>query len=36
MLTIETIMRNAFEVKNPDLNLSPLTGMTWKHYIECA
>lgn len=29
-------MRNAFEVKNPDFNLSPYTGMTKKHYIECA
>jgi hypothetical protein len=29
-------MKNAFEVSNPDLNLSPLTGMTRKHYIECA
>ena len=30
------MMKNAFEVRNPDLNLSPLTGMTRKHYIECA
>jgi hypothetical protein len=29
-------MKPAFEVKNPDLDLSPLTGMTRKHYIECA
>ncbi|HEY1208581.1 MAG TPA: DUF2264 domain-containing protein, partial [Terracidiphilus sp.] len=29
-------MKNAFEVRNPDLNLNPLTGMTRKHYIECA
>ena len=29
-------MKNAFEVTNPDLNLSPMTGMTRKHYIECA
>jgi len=29
-------MKEAFEVKNPDFNLSPLTGMTRKHYIECA
>jgi hypothetical protein len=29
-------MKNAFEVKNPDFNLSPLTGMTRKHYIDCA
>ncbi len=29
-------MKNAFEVVNPDWNLSPKTGMTRKHYIECA
>jgi len=29
-------MKNAFEVINPDYNLSPYTGMTRKHYIECA
>lgn len=29
-------MKNAFTVKNPDLGLSPLTGMTKTHYIECA
>jgi hypothetical protein len=29
-------MKNAYEVKNPDFNLSPYTGMTKKHYIECA
>jgi hypothetical protein len=29
-------MKNAYEVKNPDFNLSPFTGMTKKHYIECA
>lgn len=29
-------MKNAFEVKNPDFDLSPYTGMTKKHYIECA
>ena len=29
-------MNNAFEVKNPDLNLSPFTGMSKKHYIELA
>jgi len=27
-------MKKAFEVKNPDFDLSPLTGMTKKHYIE--
>ena len=27
---------NAFEVKNPDLTLSPYTGMSKNHYIECA
>lgn len=26
----------AFEVRNPDLLLSPMTGMTRQHYIECA
>jgi hypothetical protein len=29
-------MKNAYEVKDPDFNLSPHTGMTKKHYIECA
>jgi len=29
-------VKNAFELTNPDLVLSPLTGMTRKHYIECA
>ncbi len=29
-------MKNAFVVTNPDMALSPLTGMTRKHYIECA
>ena len=29
-------MKNAYEIKNPDLNVSPFTGMTKKHYIECA
>ena len=29
-------MKNAFEVKAPDFNLSPYTGMTKKHYIACA
>jgi hypothetical protein len=29
-------MKNAFEINNPDVNISPLTGMTKKHYIECA
>lgn len=29
-------MKKAFEVKNPDLELSPFTGMTKKHYIELA
>ncbi|MFP4367772.1 MAG: DUF2264 domain-containing protein [Bacteroidales bacterium] len=26
----------AFEVNNPDFKLSPFTGMTRKHYIDCA
>ncbi len=29
-------MKNAFQVVNPDYKLSPYTGMTKKHYIECA
>lgn len=29
-------MQRVFEVKNPDYNLSPYTGMTKKHYIELA
>lgn len=29
-------MKNAYEVENPDFDLSPYTGMTKKHYIECA
>jgi len=29
-------MKNAFEVKDPDFDLSPFTGMTRKHYIDCA
>jgi hypothetical protein len=29
-------MKNAFEVKNPDLKLSPYTGMSKKHYVELA
>lgn len=29
-------MRKAFEVINPNFNLSPLTGMTREHYIDCA
>jgi len=29
-------MKNAFEVVNPDVELSPFTGMTKRHYIECA
>ena len=29
-------MKKAFEVTNPDYKLSPLTGMTRQHYIECA
>lgn len=29
-------MTNAYEIKNPDFDLSPYTGMTRKHYIECA
>jgi hypothetical protein len=29
-------LKQAFEVKDPDFELSPLTGMTRKHHIECA
>ncbi len=29
-------MKRAFEVSNPDFKLSPHTGMTRQHYIECA
>jgi len=29
-------MENAFKVINPDFNLSPMTGMTRRHYIDCA
>ncbi len=29
-------MKRAFEVSNPDPDLSPLTGMTRQHYVACA
>ena len=29
-------MKNAFEIRNPDFDLSPLTGMGRSHYIEMA
>lgn len=29
-------MKKAFEVQNPDFSLSPNTGMTKQHYIDCA
>lgn len=29
-------MKGAFEVRHPDFDLSPRTGMTRKHYVECA
>lgn len=29
-------MKTAFAVNEPDFNLSPHTGMTRKHYIDCA
>ncbi|MCE4564693.1 DUF2264 domain-containing protein [Maribellus sp. CM-23] len=29
-------MQNAFKVKDPDFELSPLTGMTKQHYIDLA
>ena len=29
-------MQKKFKVIDPDFELSPFTGMTKKHYIECA
>ena len=29
-------MNPSYQVQNPDFELSPFTGMTRKHYIECA
>lgn len=29
-------MKNAYEVNSPDFELSPYTGMTKSHYVECA
>jgi hypothetical protein len=29
-------MKSAFEVTDPDLHLSPLTGMARRHYVHCA
>ena len=29
-------MKKKFEVIDPDFELSPMTGMTKKHYIDCA
>lgn len=29
-------MKKAFEVKSPDFDLSPHTGMTKQHYVDCA
>jgi len=29
-------MANAYQVKNPDFTLSPYTGMSRQHYIDCA
>ncbi len=29
-------MKNAYSVQNPDFTLSPHTGMTRRHYIDCA
>src|SRR5665213_2544853 len=28
--------KSRFEVNNPDFTLSPMTGMTRQHYIDCA
>jgi len=36
LILADNNMKNAFEVNNPDFKLSPYTGMTKKHYIECA
>jgi hypothetical protein len=35
-LAEEPHLKNVFEVREPDWKLSPFTGMTRKHYIECA
>jgi hypothetical protein len=29
-------MKKRFEIENPDVLLSPFTGMTKQHYVECA
>jgi hypothetical protein len=29
-------MRNVYQVRIPDFDLSPFTGMTRNHFIECA
>ncbi len=29
-------MANAYQIQSPDFNLSPYTGMTREHYIDCA
>ena len=34
--THPNLTQDAFVVRDPDLDLSPMTGMTRKHYIECA
>ena len=31
-----SLTQNAFVVRNPDLDMSPMKGMTREHYIECA
>lgn len=32
----ETLLPSAFALQEPDFDLSPLTGMTRNHYIDCA
>ncbi len=34
--THPNLAQDAFVVSNPDLDLSPMTGMSRQHYIECA
>ena len=34
--TVVVDIKKAFEVQNPDFEISPRTGMSRKHYIECA
>jgi hypothetical protein len=36
VLAYPSVTTHAYAVENPDLDLSPMTGMTRKHYIDCA